>query len=83
MTRDVGGKFCNRVTNTKDTRSSARRRDDATTTKTENFRKKQSVAQIKDQVVRMKTHTESSKSELSSRSKQPFKVFEKFCLVRG
>ena len=54
----------------------ARAHDDATTTKTtENFRKKRSVAQIKDQVVRMKTHTESSKSELSSRGKQPFKVF--------
>ena len=71
MTRNVGGKFCNRVANTKDTRSS----DDATTTTTtKNFRQKRSVAQIKDQVVRIKTHTESSKSELSSKGKRPFKV---------
>ena len=55
--------------------SSARRRDDATTKKTtENFRKKRSVAQIKDQIVRMKTHTESSKSELSSGTFDPVKV---------
>ena len=32
------------------------------------------MSQIIDQVMRIKTHTESSKSELSSRGKRPFKV---------
>ena len=39
-----------------------------------NFRaKKRSVAQIKDQVMTIKTHTESSKSELSSGTFDPVK----------
>ena len=37
--------------------------------------KKQSTSKMKDQVMTIKTHTESSKSELSSRGKRPFKVF--------
>ena len=37
-------------------------------------RKKRSVAQIKDQVMTIKTHTESSKSELSSGTFDPVKV---------
>ena len=37
--------------------------------------KKRSVSKMKDQVVTIKTHTESSKSELSSRGKRQFKVF--------
>ena len=41
----------------------------------EKKRKKQSVSQTIDQVMTIKTHTESSKSELSSRGKRPFKVF--------
>ena len=36
--------------------------------------KKRSGSQMKDQVMTMKTHTESSKSELSSRGKRLFKV---------
>ena len=38
-------------------------------------RKKQSVAQMKDQVMTIKTHTESSKSELSSGTFGYFKVY--------
>ena len=37
-------------------------------------RKKRSVSQMKDQVMTMKTHTESSKSELSSGTFDPVKV---------
>ena len=40
--------------------------------------KKQSVSQMIDLVVTIKTHTESSKSELSSRGKRPFKVSKYF-----
>ena len=43
-------------------------------------RKKQSMSQTIDQVVAIKTHTESSKSELSSRGKRPFKVLEPLSL---
>ena len=40
-------------------------------------RKKQSVAKMKVQVMTIKTHTEPSKSELSSRGKRPtFKVWQ-------
>ena len=38
-------------------------------------RNERSVSKMKVQVMTMKTHTESSKSELSSRGKRPFKVF--------
>ena len=38
--------------------------------------KKQSVSQTIDLVVAIKTHTESSKSELSSESRRPVKVWE-------
>ena len=44
-------------------------------------RKIQSVSQTIDLAVTIKTHTESSKSELSSRGKRPFKVLR--TLVRG
>ena len=37
-------------------------------------RKKPTLAQTIDQVMTIKTHTESSKTELSSRGKRPFKV---------
>ena len=37
-------------------------------------RKKRSVSQTIDQVMTIKTHTESSKTELSSRGTRPFKV---------
>ena len=40
----------------------------------EKNRKKQSVSQMKDLVMTIKTSTGSSKSELSSRGKRPFKV---------
>ena len=36
--------------------------------------KKPTLAQTIDQVMTIKTHTESSKTELSSRGKRPFKV---------
>ena len=36
---------------------------------------KPTLAQTIDQVMTIKTHTESSKTELSSRGKRPFKVF--------
>ena len=39
-------------------------------------RKIQSVSQTIDLAVTIKTHTESSKSELSSRGKRPFKVLD-------
>ena len=39
-------------------------------------RKKQSVSQTIDLVVAIKTHTESSKSELSSGGRRPVKVWE-------
>ena len=42
------------------------------------FTKKQSVSQMIDLVMTIKTHTESSKSELSSRGKRPFKVSKYF-----
>jgi len=45
-----------------------------TTTTTEKNRKKRSVSQMIDQVMTIKTSTGSSKSELSSRGKRPFKV---------
>ena len=38
-------------------------------------RKKTTLAQTIDQVMTIKTHTESSKTELSSRGKRPFKVW--------
>ena len=38
-------------------------------------RKTRSVSQTIDQVVTIKTHTESSKSELSSGGERPFKVY--------
>ena len=37
--------------------------------------KKPTLAQTIDQVMTIKTHTESSKTELSSRGKRPFKVW--------
>ena len=37
--------------------------------------KKKTLAQTIDQVMTIKTHTESSKTELSSRGKRPFKVW--------
>ena len=39
-------------------------------------RKNQSVSQTIDLIVTIKTHTGSSKSELSSRGKRPFKVYD-------
>ena len=41
-------------------------------------RKKLTLAQTIDQVMTIKTHTESSKTELSSRGKRPFKVWRFF-----
>ena len=38
-------------------------------------KKKTTLAQTIDQVMTIKTHTESSKTELSSRGKRPFKVW--------
>ena len=38
-------------------------------------RKKPTLAQTIDQVMTIKTYTESSKTELSSRGKRPFKVW--------
>ena len=38
-------------------------------------RKKTTLFQTIDQVMTIKTHTESSKTELSSRGKSPFKVW--------
>ena len=46
--------------------------DDDERTKIE---KKPTLAQTIDQVMTIKTHTESSKTELSSRGKRPFKVW--------
>ena len=43
--------------------------------RTKNKTKSQSVSQTIDLVVTIKTHTGSSKSELSSRGKRPFEVF--------
>ena len=40
--------------------------------------KKPTLAQTIDQVMTIKTHTESSKTELSSRGKRPFKVWRFF-----
>ena len=40
--------------------------------------KKTTLAQTIDQVMTIKTHTESSKTELSSRGKRPFKVWRFF-----
>ena len=40
----------------------------------EKNRKKLSLSQTIDQVMTIKTHTESSKTELSSKGKRPFKV---------
>ena len=37
--------------------------------------KKKTLAQTIDQVMTIKTHTESSKTKLSSRGKRPFKVW--------
>ena len=41
-------------------------------------RKKPTLAQTIDQVMTIKTHTESSKTELSSGGKRPFKVWRFF-----
>ena len=41
-------------------------------------RKKPTLFQTIDQVMTIKTHTESSKTELSSRGKRPFKVWRFF-----
>ena len=41
-------------------------------------RKKTTLAQTIDQVMTIKTHTESSKTELSSGGKRPFKVWRFF-----
>ena len=41
-------------------------------------KKKPTLAQTIDQVMTIKTHTESSKTELSSRGKRPFKVWRFF-----
>ena len=43
--------------------------------------KKLTLAQTIDQVMTIKTHTESSKTELSSRGKRPFKVKKSESLV--
>ena len=48
------------------------------TTTNENNRKKTTLAQTIDQVMTIKTHTESSKMELSSGGKRPFKVWRFF-----
>ena len=40
--------------------------------------KKTTLSQTIDQVMTIKTHTESSKTELSSRGKRPFKVWRLF-----
>ena len=45
--------------------------------------KKQSVSQTIDLVVTIQTHTESSKSELSSRGKRPFKVLDFLSLYKN
>ena len=42
------------------------------------FEKKPTLAQTIDQVMTIKTHTESSKTELSSGGKRPFKVWRFF-----
>ena len=43
--------------------------------RTKKIEKKTTLAQTIDQVMTIKTHTESSKTELSSRGKRPFKVW--------
>ena len=48
------------------------------TTTNENNRQKPTLAQTIDQVMTIKTHTESSKTELSSGGKRPFKVWRFF-----
>ena len=48
------------------------------TTTNEKNRKKSTLAQTIDQVMTIKTHTESSKTELSSGGKRPFKVWRFF-----
>ena len=48
------------------------------TTTNEKNRKKPTLAQTIDQVMTIKTHTESSKTELSSGGKRPFKVWRFF-----
>ena len=45
-------------------------------------KKKPTLAQTIDQVMTIKTHTESSKTELSSGGKRPFKVWRFFFKVR-
>ena len=54
-----------------------RRRPTSLAKKKRKKRNKRSVSQTIDQVMTIKTHTESSKSELSSGGKRPFKVWEK------
>ena len=50
----------------------------STTTTNEKNRKKPTLAQTIDQVMTIKTHTESSKTELSLGGKRPFKVWRFF-----
>ena len=52
------------------------RANERTDGRTPEKRKIQSVSQTIDLAVTIKTHTESSKSELSSRGKRPFKVLD-------
>ena len=59
-----------------DRRRTNRRMDGRTDGRTPEKRKIQSVSQTIDLAVTIKTHTESSKSELSSRGKRPFKVLD-------
>ena len=52
--------------------------DDERKKSTKKIEKKPTLAQTIDQVMTIKTHTESSKTELSSRGKRPFKVWQTF-----
>ena len=58
------------------------RTDGRTDGRTPEKRKIQSVSQTIDLAVTIKTHTESSKSELSSRGKRPFKVLDFLSLYK-
>ena len=51
------------------------------TTTNEKNRKKPTLAQTIDQVMTIKTHAESSKTELSSKGKRPFEVKKSESLV--
>ena len=66
-----------------DRRRTNRRTDGRTDGRTPEKRKIQSVSQTIDLAVTIKTHTESSKSELSSRGKRPFKVLDFLSLYKN